>query len=196
MYCGNSSVGRAQPCQGWGREFESRFPLKTMKTAFSCLFSFCTQGELCSSEATPLAPSRGWGCKHNSREIAHPVGSSLVFRSKSSSYRNITAFCCCVFVLKTAPHKPVARFGGSRFTVKFRVSEKIWDAKSGRAIGHSHEALQANRYLDSVVTRINTIYYRLCEQSEAVTAQMVHSSFLAQTLQFCSKVTKNSSTEI
>ena len=26
--CGNSSVGRAQPCQGWGREFESRFPLK------------------------------------------------------------------------------------------------------------------------------------------------------------------------
>ena len=26
---GNSSVGRAQPCQGWGREFESRFPLRT-----------------------------------------------------------------------------------------------------------------------------------------------------------------------
>ena len=26
--CGNSSVGRAQPCQGWGRGFESRFPLR------------------------------------------------------------------------------------------------------------------------------------------------------------------------
>src|SRR3954469_5516584 len=25
---GNSSVGRAQPCQGWGRGFESRFPLR------------------------------------------------------------------------------------------------------------------------------------------------------------------------
>ena len=25
---GNSSAGRAQPCQGWGREFESRFPLE------------------------------------------------------------------------------------------------------------------------------------------------------------------------
>ncbi len=24
--CGNSSVGRAQPCQGWGRGFETRFP--------------------------------------------------------------------------------------------------------------------------------------------------------------------------
>ena len=62
--CGNSSVGRAQPCQGWGREFESRFPLKTMKTAFSCLFSFCTHGELCSPEATPLTPFRGRGCKY------------------------------------------------------------------------------------------------------------------------------------
>ena len=28
LFCGNSSVGRAQPCQGWGREFESRFPLR------------------------------------------------------------------------------------------------------------------------------------------------------------------------
>ncbi len=28
LFCGNSSVGRAQPCQGWGREFESRFPLQ------------------------------------------------------------------------------------------------------------------------------------------------------------------------
>ncbi len=30
--CGNSSVGRAQPCQGWGREFESRFPLQNFKS--------------------------------------------------------------------------------------------------------------------------------------------------------------------
>ncbi len=30
MHCGNSSVGRAQPCQGWGREFESRFPLQIL----------------------------------------------------------------------------------------------------------------------------------------------------------------------
>ncbi len=26
--CGSSSVGRAQPCQGWGREFEPRLPLQ------------------------------------------------------------------------------------------------------------------------------------------------------------------------
>ena len=29
---GNSSVGRAQPCQGWGREFETRFPLHQFAT--------------------------------------------------------------------------------------------------------------------------------------------------------------------
>ena len=33
---GNSSVGRAQPCQGWGREFEPRFPL--LRTAFAVFF--------------------------------------------------------------------------------------------------------------------------------------------------------------
>ena len=33
MSGGNSSVGRAQPCQGWGREFESRFPLAEHETS-------------------------------------------------------------------------------------------------------------------------------------------------------------------
>ncbi len=28
--CGNSSVGRARPCQGRGRGFESRFPLNLL----------------------------------------------------------------------------------------------------------------------------------------------------------------------
>ncbi len=32
---GNSSVGRARPCQGRGREFESRFPLQDSNVAFS-----------------------------------------------------------------------------------------------------------------------------------------------------------------
>jgi hypothetical protein len=30
--CESSSVGRAQPCQGWGREFESRLPLKSQQS--------------------------------------------------------------------------------------------------------------------------------------------------------------------
>ena len=39
--CGNSSVGRAQPCQGWGREFEPRFPLKVKVSEKSETFLFC-----------------------------------------------------------------------------------------------------------------------------------------------------------
>ena len=33
---GNSSVGRAQPCQGWGRGSESRFPLSILKQQKFC----------------------------------------------------------------------------------------------------------------------------------------------------------------
>ena len=35
---GNSSVGKARPCQGRGREFESRFPLRNRKEAFASFF--------------------------------------------------------------------------------------------------------------------------------------------------------------
>ena len=39
--CGSSSVGRAQPCQGWGREFEPRLPLqKQMKVSRNADFHF------------------------------------------------------------------------------------------------------------------------------------------------------------
>ena len=36
----SSSVGRAQPCQGWGREFESRLSLKTKASANAEAFVF------------------------------------------------------------------------------------------------------------------------------------------------------------
>ena len=39
LQCGNSSVGRAQPCQGWGREFESRFPLTRQSEMTAFLYS-------------------------------------------------------------------------------------------------------------------------------------------------------------
>ena len=36
-YCGNSSVGRARPCQGRGRGFEFRFPLILKEAAMKSL---------------------------------------------------------------------------------------------------------------------------------------------------------------
>ena len=39
--CGNSSAGRAIPCQGIGREFEPRFPLQIfIKKGMNSLFLF------------------------------------------------------------------------------------------------------------------------------------------------------------
>ena len=40
-HCGSSSVGRARPCQGRGREFESRFPLKINGTPSFSTGRFC-----------------------------------------------------------------------------------------------------------------------------------------------------------
>ena len=47
----------------------------------------------------------------------------------------------------------------ARFSLKIRVSEKIWDAKSGRAIGHSHEdATIGNTRI--VCNQLGYVYYR------------------------------------
>ena len=55
IICGNSSVGRAQPCQGWGREFESRFPLQEVLFEGPFLLGKVTQIEandsVCQSHA-------------------------------------------------------------------------------------------------------------------------------------------------
>ena len=38
--CGHGSVGRAQPCQGWGRGFEPRCPLQNSQPRLCGAFSF------------------------------------------------------------------------------------------------------------------------------------------------------------
>lgn len=66
----------------------------------------------------------------------------------------------------------------TKFSLKTSISERIWDASTSRAKGQSREALQLNRYLDSVHTRLNAIYYELCGRNDVVTAQMVKDEFL------------------
>ena len=53
--CGNSSVGRAQPCQGWGRQFESGFPLQT-----SDMEPRSYAGAFLSGRRVCLHPLAGW----------------------------------------------------------------------------------------------------------------------------------------
>ena len=64
FYCENSSVGRAQPCQGWGREFESRLPLKIKEVRsdggigrHAGLKILCLYGRAGSSPASSTMPS-------------------------------------------------------------------------------------------------------------------------------------------
>ena len=110
LQCGNSSVGRAQPCQGWGREFESRFPLQKPEKVeiFSRPFSFLPFGICYLSPKPPFCKGGGFwsgkrglherpqdapfqgvrGCKYSSREMPANAGSWLVFRSKSKSFED------------------------------------------------------------------------------------------------------------
>ncbi len=65
--CGNSSVGRAQPCQGWGREFESRFPLQ-IKVYSGRHVGLNTSRTRCGNSSVGRAqPCQGWGREFESR---------------------------------------------------------------------------------------------------------------------------------
>src|SRR5438552_5853740 len=56
---GNSSVGRAQPCQGWGRGFESRFPLWHSDAGWSSLVARRAHNpEVVGSNPTPATTRR------------------------------------------------------------------------------------------------------------------------------------------
>lgn len=65
-----------------------------------------------------------------------------------------------------------------KFSLKAEIPENIWDPKSGRAKGQTKEALQLNRYLDSIKGQMITHYHRLCEANEVVTAAMLRDAFL------------------
>lgn len=65
-----------------------------------------------------------------------------------------------------------------KFSLKAEVSSNIWDPKSGRAKGQTKEALQLNRYLDSIKGQMITHYHSLSEANEIVTASMLRDAFL------------------
>src|SRR5256712_11216949 len=60
---GNSSVGRAHPCQGWGRGFESRFPLWHSDAGWSSLVARRAHNpEVVGSNPTPATRMRNAEC--------------------------------------------------------------------------------------------------------------------------------------
>ncbi len=77
--CGNSSVGRARPCQGRGREFESRFPLKDLwKRGFflgaGCQLPTIKQNDLCVARMVELVDTQDLkSCGHCGRAGSSPA---------------------------------------------------------------------------------------------------------------------------
>ena len=93
-FCGNSSVGRAQPCQGWGREFESRFPLRE-EIAFGWSLFFVkrtfTRTRTRDAPRGSCRRSRLRGLRE--RQTQASLRSSLVFRSKKRLPSGGLFFC-------------------------------------------------------------------------------------------------------
>ena len=64
------------------------------------------------------------------------------------------------------------------FNIKMSVPVAIWDGKSSRAKGRSPEATRINRYLESINSRLISLYQNLTEAGEIVTPQILHDEFL------------------
>ena len=62
--CGSSSVGRARPCQGRGREFESRFPLKSLKMIRVMIETVPKRTVALTAEVDKKTPASGLIIKH------------------------------------------------------------------------------------------------------------------------------------
>ena len=79
---GNSSVGRARPCQGRGREFKSRFPLSIRTTIEAVLF-----------RCTPSSPA-----KSLTYIVKHDVEvSAALLRTVEKYRRPLRPHCCSWF---------------------------------------------------------------------------------------------------
>ena len=53
------------------------------------------------------------------------------------------------------------------------IDPKIWDTKTGRAIGRSAVALETNRMLDKIRVKINSHYQEIFDRDNYVTAEKV-----------------------
>src|SRR5659263_121135 len=97
--CGNSSVGRARPCQGRGRESESRFPLRLKQTfIYWCILSGNSsvgrarpcqgRGRESESRFPLIVMPRWWNGRHVGLKIQWPLR-SCGFKSRPGYYKTV-----------------------------------------------------------------------------------------------------------
>jgi integrase len=68
--------------------------------------------------------------------------------------------------------KTIAQFGS-----KLKVEERLWNVKSGRAIGKSHAATELNREINKVNLLIHSHYSEILKRTGKVTAPEVKNAF-------------------
>ncbi|MDR1121108.1 MAG: site-specific integrase, partial [Dysgonamonadaceae bacterium] len=68
--------------------------------------------------------------------------------------------------------KTIAQFGS-----KLKVEERLWNVKSGRAIGKSHAATELNREINRVNLLIHSHYSEILKRTGKVTALEVKNAF-------------------
>ena len=66
----------------------------------------------------------------------------------------------------------------TRFNLKAEIEEKLWNADFGRAIGKSKDAIEINRILENTSASLHTIYRKILDKDNYVTAEKVKNSYL------------------
>lgn len=66
----------------------------------------------------------------------------------------------------------------SRFNLKAEIDEKLWNVDFGRANGKSKEAVEVNQILDNTSASLHTIYRKILNKDNYVTAEKVKNSYL------------------
>ena len=65
----------------------------------------------------------------------------------------------------------------AQFSSKLKVDERLWNVKSGRAIGKSHAATQLNREINKINLSIHSHYSEILKRTGKVTAVEVKNAF-------------------
>ena len=95
---GSSSVGRAQPCQGWGREFEPRLPLQKKEVSRNADLLFETKStDRIELRLTNIHPT---GFHYMSVVLVHKVGFFVIKKLLATQIGTQGVFILVCFCLK------------------------------------------------------------------------------------------------
>ena len=70
-----------------------------------------------------------------------------------------------------------------QFGTKVEISSKLWNTKTGKAVGKTQEVIELNGILDSIKATMTKIYRELQEKETTVTAERIRNIFFGIEIQ-------------